>query len=149
MFRTIHLYDGNASHTPGIYLQKYYTKNTKLSFPQIPIFALVTQNVILLNEIIERKADLLESSLSVENGDETAKLIGALQQERSAALMGLFLREGFDSITDKIDYNIDTLRIATDVKLDRFSAKHSICFLGFPGKYHFMESLQRRGLVQI
>ena len=30
--------------------------------------------------------------------------------------MGLFLREGFDSITDKIDYNIDTLRIATDVK---------------------------------
>ena len=92
---------------------------------------------------------MLESSLSVENGDETAKLIGALQQERSAALMGLFLREGFDSITDKIDYNIDTLRIATDVKLDRFSEEHSIRFLGFSGKYHFMESLQRGGLVQI
>ena len=85
----------------------------------------------------------------MENGDETAKLIGALQQERSAALMGLFLREGFDSITDKIDYNIDTLRIATDVKLDRFSEEHSIRFLGFSGKYHFMESLQRGGLVQI
>ena len=104
--------------------------------------------MILLNEIIERKADLLESSLSVENGDETAKLIGALQQERSAALMGLFLREGFDSITDKIDYNIDTLRIATDVKI-RFSEKHSMRSLGLPGKYNFMESLQWRGLVQI
>ena len=87
-----------------------------LLIPLIPIFALVTQNVILLNEIIERKGDLIESARSVENGDETATLIGALQQERSAALMGLFLREGFDSITDKIDYNIDTLRIATDVK---------------------------------
>ena len=99
-----------------------------LLIPLIPIFALVTQNVILLNEVIERKADLIESAKSVENGDETgiqsilllqeiivpmlilATLIGALQQERSAALMGLFLREGFDSITDKIDYNIDTLR---------------------------------------
>ena len=120
----------------------------RYKFLQIPIFALVTQNVILLNEIIERKADLLESSLSVENGDETAKLIGALQQERSAALMGLFLREGFDSITDKIDYNIDTLRIATDVKI-RFSEKHSMRSLGVPGKYNFMESLQWRGLVQI
>ena len=57
----------------------------------------------------------------MENGDETAKLIGALQQERSAALMGLFLREGFDSITDKIDYNIDTLRIATDVSLENIT----------------------------
>lgn len=92
-----------------------------LLIPLIPIFALVTQNVILLNDIIERKADLIESSSSVENGDETATLIGALQQERSAALMGLFLREGFDSITDKIDFNIDTLRIATDTALENIT----------------------------
>ena len=92
-----------------------------LLIPLIPIFALVTQNVILLNDIIERKADLIESSNSVENGDETAKLIGALQQERSAALMGLFLREGFDSVTDKIDFNIDTLRISTDIALENIT----------------------------
>ena len=92
-----------------------------LLIPLIPIFALVTQNVILLNDIIERKADLIESSSSVENGDETATLIGALQQERSAALMGLFLREGFDSITDKIDFNIDTLRISTDTALENIT----------------------------
>ena len=41
-----------------------------LLIPLIPIFALVTQNVILLNEVIERKADLIESANSVENGDE-------------------------------------------------------------------------------
>ena len=53
-----------------------------LLIPLIPIFALVTQNVILLNDIILRKADLIESSSSVEKGDETATFIGALQQGR-------------------------------------------------------------------
>ena len=100
---------------------QYIYMMAMLLIPLIPIFALVTQNVILLNDIIERKADLIESSSSVENGDETATLIGALQQERSAALMGLFLREGFDSITDKIDFNIDTLRIATDTALENIT----------------------------
>ena len=100
---------------------QYIYMMAMLLIPLIPIFALVTQNVILLNDIIERKADLIESSSSVENGDETATLIGALQQERSAALMGLFLREGFDSITDKIDFNIDTLRISTDTALENIT----------------------------
>ena len=92
-----------------------------LLIPLIPIFALVTQNVILLNDIIVRKADLIESSRSVEKGDETATFIGALQQERSAALMSLFLREKFDSTQDKIDFDIDSLRIATDVALENIT----------------------------
>ena len=49
-----------------------------LLIPLIPIFALVTQNVILLNDIIERKADLIESARSVENGDETGLTEGKL-----------------------------------------------------------------------
>lgn len=110
----------NSNLTVGCSGQYIYMM-AMLLIPLIPIFALVTQNVILLNDIIERKADLIESSSSVENGDETATLIGALQQERSAALMGLFLREGFDSITDKIDFNIDTLRIATDTALENIT----------------------------
>ena len=89
-----------------------------LLIPLIPIFALVTQNVILLNDIIVKKSDLIESSRSVEKGDETANFIGALQQERSAALMSLFLREKFDSTQDKIDFDINSLRIATDTALE-------------------------------
>ena len=52
-----------------------------LLIPLIPIFALVTQNVILLNDIIERKADLIESARSVENGDETGLTEGNLLLE--------------------------------------------------------------------
>ena len=66
--------------------------------------------------------------------------------------MGLFLREGFDSVTDKIDYNIDTLRIATDVNqsfLEFMRNLNTLPFLDCPWKYHSMESLHRRGLVQI
>ena len=108
--RSVSDYNQVCGITPTSKRGQYIYMMAMLLIPLIPIFALVTQNVILLNEIIERKADLIESARSVENGDETATLIGALQQERSAALMGLFLREGFDSITDKIDFNIDTLR---------------------------------------
>ena len=58
---------------------------------------------------------------SVEKGDETANFIGALQQERSAALMSLFLRENFDSTQDKIDFDIKSLRIATDMALENIT----------------------------
>ena len=44
-----------------------------LLIPLIPIFALITQNVILLNNIIIRKAEILETDDSVERSDETAK----------------------------------------------------------------------------
>ena len=44
-----------------------------LLIPLIPIAALVTQNMIILNNIIERKADLIQSDLSVLKSDEQVK----------------------------------------------------------------------------
>ena len=41
-----------------------------LLIPLIPIAALITQNVIILNNIILRKADLQSSDLSVLKSDE-------------------------------------------------------------------------------
>ena len=92
-----------------------------LTIPLVPIFALVSQNVVLLNNIIIRKADLIESDISVEKSEETANFISALQQERSAALMTLFLRENFNSDTDKINFNIESLRLKTDVALENIT----------------------------
>ena len=92
-----------------------------LAIPLIPIFALVTQNVVLLNNIIIRKADLIESDISVEKSEETANFISALQQERSAALMTLFLRENFNSDTEKINFDIESLRLKTDVALENIT----------------------------
>ena len=46
-----------------------------LLIPLIPIFALITQNMLLLNNIIVRKADIISSDQSVLKSDETAKLI--------------------------------------------------------------------------
>ena len=60
---------------------QYIYMMAMLLIPLIPIFALVTQNVILLNDIIERKADLIESARSVENGDETGLTEGNLLSE--------------------------------------------------------------------
>ena len=47
-----------------------------LLIPLIPIAALVTQNMIILNNIIDRKADLMESDLSVLKSDEQVGLYG-------------------------------------------------------------------------
>ena len=47
-----------------------------LLIPLIPIAALVTQNMIILNNIIDRKADLMESDLSVLKSDEQVGLCG-------------------------------------------------------------------------
>ena len=41
-----------------------------LLIPLIPIVALVTQNMIILNNIMVRKADLMASDLSVLKSDE-------------------------------------------------------------------------------
>ena len=54
-----------------------------LLIPLIPIFALITQNMLLLNNIIVRKADLISSDQSVLKSDETAMLI------RSVATLSL------------------------------------------------------------
>ena len=55
--------------------------------PLIPIMALVIQNIILLRDVIERKENLLVADRSVIRSDETARLIAALQRERTASLM--------------------------------------------------------------
>merc|ERR1711892_6659 len=62
-----------------------------LLIPLIPIFALITQNVILLNDVIIRKTDLIDTDSSVERSDEAARLVSTLQQERSETLFSLFV----------------------------------------------------------
>ena len=64
-------YSLSLSNNPTVVSSgQYIYMMAMLLIPLIPIFALVTQNVILLNDIIDRKADLIESARSVENGDE-------------------------------------------------------------------------------
>ena len=55
---------------------------TMLSIPLLPILALITQNIVLLTDTIQRKTDLLDADRSVLKSDETARLISALQQVR-------------------------------------------------------------------
>ena len=92
-----------------------------LLIPLLPIFALITQNVITLNDIIVRKADLIDSDNSVEKSDETARFIANMQQERSIALMLTFLDEDFDAETKKINFDIDAQMLKTDVALENIS----------------------------
>ena len=56
--------------------------------------------MILLNDIILRKADLVETDASVERSDETARLVSNLQQERSETLLLTF-------ITNQDNENVD------------------------------------------
>ena len=51
-----------------------------LLIPLIPIIALITQNCVMLNNILIRKSDLIDSDTSVLKSDETARLVAALQQ---------------------------------------------------------------------
>ena len=92
-----------------------------LLIPLLPIFALITQNVITLNDIIVRKADLIDSDNSVEKSDETARFIANMQQERSIALMLTFLDEDFDAETKKINFDMDSQTLKTDVALENIS----------------------------
>ena len=89
--------------------------------PLLPITALISQNVINLNTIIVRKADLIDSDTSVEKSDETARFIANMQQERSIALMLTFLDEDFDAETKKINFDIDAQMLKTDVALENIS----------------------------
>ena len=89
--------------------------------PLLPITALISQNVINLNTIIVRKADLIDSDTSVEKSDETARFIANMQQERSIALMLTFLDEDFDAETKKINFDIESQMLKTDVALENIS----------------------------
>ena len=109
-----------------------------LLIPILPIFALITQNVMTLNVIILKKvregghftilgkstilqADLIDSDNSVEKSDETARFIANMQQERSIALMLTFLDEDFDAETKKINFNIEEQMVKTDLALENIS----------------------------
>ena len=88
-----------------------------LLIPLIPIMALITQNIIMLNNIIIRKSDLLNADLNVLKSDETADLVGALQQERSASLMYIYVPQAVEnSVLD-----IDVQRLLTDTALEAIS----------------------------
>ena len=62
-----------------------------LMIPLIPIFALITQNLIQLNEVILLRDDLTQTDKSVEGSDEAARLVSTLQQERSECIFSLFV----------------------------------------------------------
>ena len=68
-----------------------------LVIPLIPIIALITQNVILLNDVIIRQSDLVDSDASVERSDEASKLVLGLQKERSETLFSLFVKNNIET----------------------------------------------------
>ena len=89
-----------------------------LLIPLIPIFALITQNTILVNNIIIRKNELIEADISVLKSDETARLVAALQQERSASLMKIFLSE---AASKEVNLDFDAQRAQTDAALENMT----------------------------
>ena len=62
-----------------------------LMIPLMPIFALITQNVIQLNDVIIHRDDLTAIEKSVEGSDEAAQLVSNLQQERSDSIFSSFV----------------------------------------------------------
>ena len=91
-----------------------------LVIPLIPISALITQNVILLNDVIIRKTDLLASDASVEHSDEAARLVSSIQQERSEALFSLFLANNIETqVANGLDLQKRFLQ--TDFALENIS----------------------------
>ena len=91
-----------------------------LLIPLIPIFALITQNIILLDDIINRKAELMDIDLSVEKSDEVARLVSNLQQERSEVLLSVFVSNNIDS-TVNIGLDLKNRFLQTDGSLDNIS----------------------------
>ena len=75
-----------------------------LLIPLIPIFALITQNVIQLNDVIIRREDLTTIDKSVEGSDEAARLVSGLQQERSESIFSLFVT---NNIATQISIGLD------------------------------------------
>ena len=88
--------------------------------PLIPITALVIQNLILLNDVIERKDNLLVADKSVLKSDETARLIASLQRERTASLIQIFLTNTSRFTTgsvSELDLDFIQQRAETDLRL--------------------------------
>ena len=91
-----------------------------LVIPLIPIFALITQNVILLNDVIIRKTDLIASDGSVEQSNEVSRLVSSLQQERSETLFSLFVT---NNIQSQVAVGLDLKKrfLQTDFALENMS----------------------------
>ena len=89
-----------------------------LLIPLLPIWALITQNVIAVNSITIRKNDLMSSDESILKSDETARLIAALQQERSATLMQIYLSE---NASEQVKLDFEGQRLQTDSALENIT----------------------------
>ena len=91
-----------------------------LVIPLIPIFALITQNVILFNDVIIRKTDLIASDGSVEQSNEVSRLVSSLQQERSETLFSLFVT---NNIQSQVAVGLDLKKrfLQTDFALENMS----------------------------
>ena len=57
----------------------------------------------------------------MEKSDETARFIANMQQERSIALMLTFLDKDFDAETKKINFDMESQTLKTDVALENIS----------------------------
>ena len=93
---------------------------TMLMIPLIPIFALITQNVITLNDTIIRRDDLTDIDKSVEGSDEAARLVSMLQQERSECIFSLFVT---NNVETQVKVGLDLMRRfdETDDALDKIT----------------------------
>ena len=114
---------------------------TMLLIPLIPILALITQNIVLLTDTIERKNDLLDADKSVVKSDETARLISSLQKERTASLMQIFLTNTSKFTTGSVadlDLDIITQRTLTDEALENITGQ----WRPFPGEAMFQSKLR-------
>ena len=91
-----------------------------LLIPLIPIFALITQNVIQLNDVIIRREDLTTIDKSVEGSDEAARLVSGLQQERSESIFSLFVT---NNIATQVSIGLDIQKrhLETDEALDKIT----------------------------
>ena len=113
---------------------------TMLLIPLMPIVALITQNIFLLSDILDRKSSVIEVGNSLRKSDETANLISSLQQERSASLMQIYLTNTSQFTTgtvDELDLDYLAQRLQTDEALGNISG-----WRDFPGITMFSSKLR-------
>ena len=91
-----------------------------LIIPLLPIIALITQNIILLTDVIKRKSDLIDSDASVERSDEASRLVLGLQKERSETLFSLFIQNNIETQRD-VGLDLKKRFAETDFALENIS----------------------------
>ena len=131
---SLHWLDRFCGITPSTRRGQWIYMLIMILIPLVPIFALITQNIVLVNDILIRKNDLLISDRSVLKSDETARLIAALQQERSATLMQIYLSE---QASQEVVLDFNNQRLQTDEALKNISVWRSP-----PGEEMFRSKLR-------